>query len=249
MIYDRPVTELMLDAARELRPPIRVGDVVAWFAANYPKIKPSTVTAHIKGMTSNDPSRHHYPTAASRPPLFFRVSSGVLEPYDPDRHMGEGSEAPGDDADIEVPDEIAQFALERQLEEFLLGNWNLIDWGRPLQIWRGPDGTLGHQLDTSIAGRLDFLCVDAANDALVVVELKRGRSSDRVVGQAARYMGWVRHHIAKPGQAVEGIVVAHEFDEGLKYAATSVPGLTVFAYEVAFSLHPIESPHLPSPRE
>jgi hypothetical protein len=75
------------------------------------------------------------------------------------------------------------------------------------------------QLATPI-GRLDFLCHDTETDALVVVELKRGKPSDRVVGQAARYIGWVRQHIARTDQRVEGIIVAHE--QGLQLAVRSL---------------------------
>ena len=60
MIYDRPIWALMKDAAAELSPPYTVGEIVAWFAQHYPRIKASSVRAHIKGMTMNDPSRHHY---------------------------------------------------------------------------------------------------------------------------------------------------------------------------------------------
>ena len=70
--------------------------------------------------------------------------------------------------------------------------------------------------------------------ALVVVELKRGRPSDRVIGQAARYMGYIRAHMAQPGQQVEGLIVAREVDEGLGYSAAAVPGLQLMTYEVSF---------------
>ena len=76
--------------------------------------------------------------------------------------------------------------------------------------------------------------IGADADALVVVELKRGRPSDKVVGQVARYIGYVRTHLAKPGQAVEGLVIAHESDEALRYAVSALPGLRLMTYEVAF---------------
>jgi restriction system protein len=91
----------------------------------------------------------------------------------------------------------AGFILEAQLEAFLVRHWKSIQWGRLLQLCEGPDGTSGHQFVTPI-GRLDFLCIDQVTDALVVVELKRGRPSDMVVGQIARYMGYVRSHLAMP---------------------------------------------------
>jgi histidine triad (HIT) family protein len=92
----------------------------------------------------------------------------------------------------------------------LIDNWSRIDWGRPLRIWQGPDGRSGHQLATPV-GRLDFLCQDSATDALVVVELKRGIPSNRVVGRTARYMGWVSVNLSE-GRSVDGIVVAHDAD-------------------------------------
>src|SRR4051794_7116805 len=71
---------------------------------------------------------------------------------------------------------------------------------------------------------------------LVVIELKRGKTSDRVVGQAARYIGWVKHHLAKPGQPVRGLIVAHEHDDRLAYAVAAVPDLAVMTYDIEFTL-------------
>jgi RecB family endonuclease NucS len=40
----------------------------------------------------------------------------------------------------------------------------------------------------------------------VVVELKKGKTEDGVVGQTLRYMGWVRENLSK-GKVVRGIIV------------------------------------------
>ena len=109
-----------------------------------------------------------------------------------------------------------------------------IDWGRPLELWESDEGELGHQYVTDV-GRLDFLCRDTADDTLVVIELKRGRPSDRVVGQATRYMGWVRANLARPGQRV-GLIVAHEQEDRLAYAVAAVPDLSVLTYQIDFRL-------------
>ena len=97
-----------------------------------------------------------------------------------------------------------EFLLENYLEDFLVSNWSLIDWGRSLEMY---DDGAGHQFSTPV-GRLDFLCRDRSTGALVAVELNCGRPTDQVVGQLARYTGWLRHHLAGPGQSVEGIIVA-----------------------------------------
>jgi hypothetical protein len=244
MIYDRPIWALMKDAAAELSPPYTVGGIVAWFAQHYPKIKASSVRAHIKGMTANDPSRHHY-RVSGMTALFVQQPDKTLMPYDPAASTDadtdeELDEQPASDEEL-TPQQSAEFVLEAHLEEFLVGNWKSIRWGRSLEIWNSPDGQSGHQFSTPI-GRLDFLCTDTQTGALVVVELKRGRPSDKVVGQAARYIGYVRTHLAAPGQPVEGLIVAHDADEALRYAVAAFPGLQLMTYEVTFQLNTVQDP-------
>jgi endonuclease len=252
MLYDRPVRELMQDAAKQLPSPTTPNEIVSWFAHEYPLVKKTTVVAHIRGPTANDRNRRHY-SVSRYEPVFVWTPEGALGIYDPDTHL-EDEEAETDetgiDGSLEDEDTLrvtpakAEFVLEAHLEEFLLGNWNTVDWGRPLRIWQGTDGTSGHQLSAGSIGRLDLLCIDTATNDLVVVELKRGHSADRVIGQIARYMGWVRTHIAATGQGVQGIVVAREHDDRLRYAAAAVPGLTILTYHVTFRLAP--TPGLPT---
>lgn len=83
------------------------------------------------------------------------------------------------------------------------------------------------------------------------MEVKRGRPSDKVVGQVTRYIGYVSSHLAKPGQAVEDLIVAHESDDALRYAVSALPRLELMTYEVSFEPRRVESPkvqgaaHLP----
>ena len=70
------------------------------------------------------------------------------------------------------------FALERQLEEFLLENW---DPGTPLAkewtIFKTPDDPeAGNQFPTDV-GRIDILAVHREQPRFLVVELKRNQSS------------------------------------------------------------------------
>ena len=250
MLYDRPVADLMVEARGELPERVKPGEIVDWFARSYPKVKGSTVRAHIIGLTANDPSRRHYPSLAQRPPLFIKGPGAWIERFDPDIHLtddpidstvGGDYESPdlidveGDDSDA-APSVAGtqEFYLEAYLEEFLVSNWEHLNWGRHLRIWESPTGQRGHQLTTPV-GRLDLLCEDLDTGALVVVELKRGRPSDRVVGQTARYMGWVKAHVAE-GRAVEGIIVAHDADDRLTYAVAPIPGLSLLVYEINFAL-------------
>jgi hypothetical protein len=221
----------MVEAAAQLDYPTSRAEVLQWFAEHYPEVKASTIRAHIVGLTANDRSRHHYPSLARREPLFTRRPDGSLGAFE---GPVEDEADEGEDSEVAATPPL-EFALEVFLEEFILTNWEGIDWGRPLELWESETGELGHQLGTPV-GRLDFLCRDTATDALVVVELKRGRPSDTVVGQAARYMGWVRAHLATENQRVEGIIVAHEQELRLAYAVAAVPGLSILTYTVDFSL-------------
>lgn len=89
MIYDRPVWQLMADAADNVGQPYTAEAIDGWFRENYPKIKPGTVAAHIRGLTANHPSRHHYPGLAAKPPLFLRTTAGELVRFDADSHTSQ----------------------------------------------------------------------------------------------------------------------------------------------------------------
>lgn len=69
-------------------------------------------------------------------------------------------------------------------------------------------------------GRSDLICLDE-NDDFVVVELKRGMSSDETIGQIMRYIGWIRENLAAEGQNVHGCIVAGDYDESLRLAASA----------------------------
>jgi len=73
----------------------------------------------------------------------------------------------------------------------------------------------------------------------VVIELKKGRSSDVVIGQILRYMGWVKEHLAVNDYDhydVRGIVISKEKDDRLEYALKMLPKVNVFLYSVSFEL-------------
>jgi RecB family endonuclease NucS len=69
--------------------------------------------------------------------------------------------------------------------------------------------------------------------------LKRARSPDYAIGQLSRYMGWVHQTIGK-GREVNGVIVAKEIGDGLRYAVSVVPNVSLFEYEVEFHLKPVE---------
>lgn len=130
----------------------------------------------------------------------------------------------------------SEFALEAHLEEFIDQNWAKINFGQKLVRFTTEEQS-GRQYP---AGQwsIDFLCKDAGTGDLVVVELKRGRTSDATVGQILRYIGWVQENIAKPGQNTRGIIIASGVDDALRLAVRNVPAVKVMTYKVDFLLRP-----------
>jgi hypothetical protein len=127
--------------------------------------------------------------------------------------------------------------VETKLEDYVVQHWSRIDFGARLRIYQEDGEAAGQQYDTGEIGRMDLLCEDLDTGEVVIIELKKGRPSDEVIGQLARYMGWVREKVAQ-GRGVRGIVLAPDFDAKMKYAARAIPGVALLRYEVKFEIHP-----------
>lgn len=146
--------------------------------------------------------------------------------------------------DIALVDEIDEttstetaFGLEYQLRDFLAQNITAIPVnGKRVKLYVDPTGRDGIEYPTAV-GPIDILGVDE-DDALVVFELKRANSSDRAIGQLARYIGWVQETIGK-GKEVRGVIVAGVISENLRYAAAAFQKVSLFEYEVSFKLNPV----------
>jgi restriction system protein len=134
----------------------------------------------------------------------------------------------------EIEDPVA-FAMEKHLEAFLVANWNQTLLAKDFDIYEEDGERVGQQYATD-AGEIDILAIGKDKKRLLVVELKRGRASDVVVGQILRYMGFVKEQIAEDNQTVEGAIIALEDDPKLKWALVSVPSISFYKYQVSFKL-------------
>jgi endonuclease len=129
-----------------------------------------------------------------------------------------------------------RFGLEYQLRDFLAQNIQTIDVdGKRLRLFVDPAGRDGIEYPTAV-GPIDLLAVDDAG-AFFVFELKRARSPDHAMGQVTRYMGWVRQTIGRD-RDVNGVIVAKEISDALRYAVSVVPNVSLFEYQVEFTLQP-----------
>ena len=87
--------------------------------------------------------------------------------------------------------EKSSFLFERQLEDFLVSNWDRTPLSENYEIFEQNGQQCGQQFRTDI-GPIDILGQRRDKSDFLVVELKRDRASDVVVGQALRYMGWIK---------------------------------------------------------
>ena len=135
--------------------------------------------------------------------------------------------------DITVEDPSA-FAMEAHLEDFLVENWSQTELGKEYDIFE-EDGEKAQQYQTD-TGPLDILAISKNKKKLLVIELKKGRASDVVVGQTLRYMGFVQDTLVEDGQTVHGAIIALDDDKRIRRALTMVPNIEFFRYQVSFKL-------------
>jgi restriction system protein len=136
--------------------------------------------------------------------------------------------------DAAVEDPLA-FAMEKHLEAFLVENWPQTELSREYLIYTEDGEPVGQQYATD-AGAIDILAISRDGKKLLVVELKRGRASDVVVGQILRYIGFVKEQIAEPEQIVEGAIIALEDDPKMRWALAAVPFIQFYRYQLSFKL-------------
>ena len=114
---------------------------------------------------------------------------------------------------------------EENLERLIVENLNQVESGLRL---------IKRQYTVPV-GRIDLLCEDRKG-RLVVIEIKRhDAKTEELIGQIARYMGYVDKHLAKRGQNVRGIVVVGRPDQRLAYAAQAIPNLEIKKFQVTLS--------------
>ena len=136
------------------------------------------------------------------------------------------------DETIEDP---SVFALEKHLEEFLIANWNSCELSQNYDLFEEDGEIIGQQYPTD-TGFIDILAVSKDRREILVIELKKGRASDAVVGQIQRYMGYLLDEVAEQNQTVRGCIIALEDDLRIKRALRINPSIDFYRYEVSFRL-------------
>ena len=133
-----------------------------------------------------------------------------------------------------VEDEVA-FEMELHLEDFLVRNWQSTPLAQKWDIYEEDGELLGKQYPTD-TGPLDILAISKDKQSYLVIELKRGRANDKVVGQILRYMGYIQEEIAESEQTVQGLIIALEEDTSLQRTLRMTNDIEFMRYRVSFEL-------------
>ncbi len=136
------------------------------------------------------------------------------------------------DKTIEDP---SMFALEKHLEDFLVQNWHHTKLGKQYDIYEEEGEKVGQQYPSD-TGAIDILAISKNKKELLVIELKKGRASDVVVGQTQRYMGYVKEELAENHQEVRGVIIAFEDDIKIHRALSVTNNIDFYTYKIQFTL-------------
>jgi len=131
------------------------------------------------------------------------------------------------------------FALEEHLQSFLIRNWDNTLLGKDYKIFEEDGQSIGVEYQTD-NGYIDILAISNDKKVLLVIELKRGRASDRVVGQILNYMGYISSEVAESNQTVQGCIIALEDDQRIRNALRIVDNIEFYKYEINFNLSKVK---------
>lgn len=239
-IYDKSVNELLIDFVQNWTKNngvFKKKDAIDWFNENYPKIKTSTVSAHITKFSVNNKNRVHYHAHSDgRDDIIFRINETTFRKYNSTTdsepiYKIESKGTKVTDEEEEETEYDTAFAYEEDLKNYLAKNMEIIETGLKLYEEDGING-----LEYEVKGRfIDILAIDK-NKNFVVIELKVSKTYDRVIGQLLRYKNWIQKELANDGQIVRGIIIANEISEDLKIACMGQPNIKLFEYELSVKL-------------
>ena len=170
--------------------------------------------------------------------MFSLIVHGVESPLTTQPATAEQTAKQDGDLPGAAEDNALSFSLEKYLQEFIVSNWGRTPLAKKFDIYV-EDEEKAVEFNTGV-GEIDILARDRSTGDWVVIELKKGRSDDTVVGQILRYMGWIRKHKAGSGEKVTGIIITGDTSDRIRYALYASEGIDFFNYRVNFDLVEVE---------
>lgn len=133
-----------------------------------------------------------------------------------------------------------EFSLEKHLEDFMIKNWSFTEFGHDYDLIIDEEGnSISQQYHTEV-GDIDILAVKKDGSEILIIELKKGKSSDAVVGQTLRYRTAIKKEIAEDHQSIRAIIITGKDDKKVRYSLESLGDMIEFmVYNLSFSLKKI----------
>ena len=134
------------------------------------------------------------------------------------------------DQELQVED-LEENLLESAIEEHIVANWQETPFAAEgVKLFcNARDEVIGRQYP--IGGwSIDLLGWQERQRCWWIIELKRGRASDRVVGQVGRYLGWVDRYMTRPRERTRGVILARSISTRLRHACYPFPQIDAWTF-------------------
>jgi len=136
-------------------------------------------------------------------------------------------------------EEVGEDLLESAIEDRLVAAWDETPFAEQgVQLHRNARGEVVGQQYPVGGWFIDLLGWQEARRCWWVIELKRGRASDRVVGQVGRYMGWVDRYLTRSGEQTRGVILARDLSPRLEHACYAIPRVDAWTFDRQLRIHP-----------
>ena len=129
-------------------------------------------------------------------------------------------------------EDFTSLSLEKDLENALVNNLTILEDGLGMFQPQYPVEYEG------VKGIIDILAKDK-DGSFVVVELKAGVANEKVCGQILKYIALIKKNISE-AKEVRGMIIANEFDNGLKLAVSNLPNILLKKYNINFTFEDIK---------
>lgn len=223
--YQITVKEMINEIRKELPLVFRRRDVVEKVHERFGKnVNERTIMAHVTALSDHPSSRYY----GMKTNFFKFLGNGRfcnIEDYDKVKDQYGLDDIVIVEEDVESELETT-FSFEKDLQEFISMNIGSIEDGLSL---------IDREYNTEI-GKIDILAKDKQNN-FVVIELKVGTAKREVLGQILSYMAAITQE--KGTYDVRGIIIANDFDQGLKLAASQTPNIKLIKYRVRFDFEEV----------
>lgn len=258
---NRPyIWQMVKEAVQNLGGQASNYEIKKYIFDKYTDVNENTINCTILSSCVNKQSRVNFTenqrerSSTSQYDFLYSTSRGKVELYEPQKHglwkiskteegtllvcQENGTSSPPEPMNpLKEADEPFSFPLESHLRDFIAKNLSSLSLGhQKLRLFVDNEGNDGVEYQTPV-GRIDILALNE-NEEYVVFELKLSKGADQALGQILRYMGWLKSTMST-SKPVKGVIVAGGIDDKLKFAASIIPEVTLFKYEISFAMQEV----------